>query len=603
MSSHASAPATTSLLTILCVALIHRARPDWLAIGVADAAHAADLSPERVSRLATRVAGPFEDVLAALTRRGRPPRERPADAPRGEVVRLRALLAVATTILGLVSLKRPAVGAAIVGAWLRLAIELPSLTKSDFCKALSLSERTLRHWLHTAHISTTMPPIPKPLPPASKPRKRPPRRPRFRFDVFLPGTQVGADTTALSSFGVPLKLVGVQDIGGRDSKLFDAVVIDTSESSTHVIDAFRSVLRDCPGMQAITDQGTPYMADATRAALDEFNAEHAPQKEGDPTGKSTVEKGFDSLKRILDPLLSLTGALAGVVPQLRSPDLAVPFARLAVATVLRAYQAGARASRRALDARGAASEDDLVHAAARAREAARADDRSARLLLTHLHGVFRIEGSCQSFVDRYRRYPLDVLRTAETALSKRLMLHDAPDVRSVERYFGALVRSAFREHRLRRSERDASRDLDARLHREEQERRAKHRAHLADPTRWLRDALDLLAMQWLPTERALLFGGDGLGVAWMRGALASLFSRHAPASVADIVAGVLHDFCSTHRGSLAEDGCDAIATVLQRELAHVRARGPTLLADPPAGAIPLAIGLFPRSIDPSPSPN
>jgi hypothetical protein len=26
--------------------------------------------------------------------------------------------------------------------------------------------------------------------------------------------------------------------------------------------------------------------------LDELQAEHAPQKEGDPTGKSTVERGF-----------------------------------------------------------------------------------------------------------------------------------------------------------------------------------------------------------------------------------------------------------------------------------------------------------------------
>jgi len=49
MSSHASAPVTTSLLTILCVALVHRDRPDWLAIGVGDAARAAALSPERVS--------------------------------------------------------------------------------------------------------------------------------------------------------------------------------------------------------------------------------------------------------------------------------------------------------------------------------------------------------------------------------------------------------------------------------------------------------------------------------------------------------------------------------------------------------------------------
>jgi hypothetical protein len=429
------------------------------------------------------------------------------------------------------------------------------------------------------------------------------RRPRFTFDVFLPGTQVGADTTDLSAFGVPLKLVGVQDIGGRDSKLFDSVVIDTSESSAHVVDAFRSVLRDCPGMQAITDQGTPYMAKATRAALDELDAEHAPQKEGDPTGKSTVEKGFDSLKGILDPLLSLTGALAGVVPQLRSADLAVPFARLVVGTALRAYQAGARAAHRAVDSRGTASEDDLVRAAARAREAARADDRSARLLLTELHVVLRIETSCRAFVDAFRKYPLDVLRSAEAALCKRLLLVDTPEVRSLERYFGALVRSFFHEHRARRIAQNACRELNARLRQEDLDVRASRRAQLADPTRWLREALDLLAMHWLPAEGALLFGGDGLGVAWMRGALTALFTRHGDYAATDLAAGVLHDFSSARRASLGDDGCAAIATVLDRELALVRARAPTLVADPPPNAIPLPIGLFSRSIDPNPLRN
>jgi hypothetical protein len=85
MSSHASAPVTTSLLTILCLALVHRDRPDWLAIGVGDAARAAALSPERVSRLASRVARPFADVVDTFTRRGRPTRI--DDPVRAELVR------------------------------------------------------------------------------------------------------------------------------------------------------------------------------------------------------------------------------------------------------------------------------------------------------------------------------------------------------------------------------------------------------------------------------------------------------------------------------------------------------------------------------------
>jgi hypothetical protein len=69
MSTHASAPVTTPLLTILCVALVHRDRPDWLAVGVSEAARAAALSPERVSRLASRVGRPFADIVETITRR------------------------------------------------------------------------------------------------------------------------------------------------------------------------------------------------------------------------------------------------------------------------------------------------------------------------------------------------------------------------------------------------------------------------------------------------------------------------------------------------------------------------------------------------------
>jgi hypothetical protein len=74
-------------------------------------------------------------------------------------------------------------------------------------------------------------------------------------------------------------------------------------------------------------------AAATKLALDERQAEHAPQKEGDPTGKSTVERGSGSLNDVLSPLLSLTDRLAELVPALRSPDLAIPFARLVVTTI------------------------------------------------------------------------------------------------------------------------------------------------------------------------------------------------------------------------------------------------------------------------------
>jgi hypothetical protein len=593
MSSHASAPVTTSLLTILCVALVHRDRPDWLAIGVGDAARAAALSPERVSRLASRVARPFADVVDTFIRRGRPTRIE--DPVRAELVTLRALLAVATAALALVPLRRPAAGALLVGAWLRLSTELPSLTKGAFCKALSPPERTLRHWLaHPPVAHTTAAPTSPPPP------HRPPRRPRFRFDVHLPGTQVGADTTDLSVFGVPLKLVGVQDIGGRDRRLLDAVVIDTRECADHVVDALRVVLHDCPGIQALTDQGTPYMAAATKLAFDELQAEHAPQKEGDPTGKSTVERGFGSLKDVLSPLLSLSDRCAVLVPPLRSADVAIPFARLVVATALRAYQAGARATRRAVTATGDASEDTLVRAAARAREAARSTDRSARLLLTHLHGLFLFSTSVTRFVEQYRRYPLQVLRSAEASLRSRFLMRGAPDVRAVDRYFAALVRNHFAEHRGRRATRDASRSLQQRLRQQHHEADHAERSRSADPALWLRQALDLVALQWLPTERRLLFDGDGLGVGWMRGALDLLLRRHGGAATDDIAAGVLGQFRLSCLPSLGNDGIHAVALLLERELAQAHARHQPDLAHDPARAIPRAIGLSTRSTPPDP---
>jgi hypothetical protein len=597
MSSHASAPVTTSLLTILCVALVHRDRPDWLAVSVGEAARATALSPERVSRLASRVARPFADIVESLTRRGRPPR---VDDPlRAELVTLRALLAVASAALALVSLRRPAVRALLVGAWLHLSTELPSLTKSAFCKALSLPERTLRHWLAHPSVARTTPP---PSPP-SPPPPRPPRRPRFRFDVFLPGTQVGTDTTDLSVFGVPLKLVGVQDIGGRDRRLFESVVIDTRECADHVVHALRVVLRDCPGIQTLTDQGTPYMAAATKVALDELQAEHAPQKEGDPTGKSTVERGFGSLKDVLSPLLSLTDRLAELVPALRSPDLAIPFARLLAGCALRAYQAGARATRRAVEATGNASEDTLVRAAARAREAARSTDRSARLLLTHLHGLFLFSTSASRFVEQYRRYPLDVLRSAEASLRNRFLMRGAPDVREVDRYFAALVRNHFTEHRRRRATADASRSLQQRLRQQHHEADDADRARSADPALWLRQALDLIALQWLPSEHHLLFDGHGLGVGWMRAALDLLLRRHGCNASNDIAAGLLDQFRLACLPALGDDGIHAVAAILERELAQAHARHQADLAPDPACAIHRAIGLSTRSTPPSPLRN
>ncbi len=188
---------------------------------------------------------------------------------------------MATTLLRQVNFRHRALRALAVGAWLRLRTELPQLTQERFCETLALPTRTLRSWLQ--HHPSTAEALPDRKQPPARfgPRKRSanprkPRRPRFSFDLVVPDTQLGADTTDLSVLGVSLKLVAAQDIGGRDENLFDQVVIDDHEDAEHVVNVLVAAIAGQQAIQIITDQGTPYMAKATRDALDQLGAEHAP---------------------------------------------------------------------------------------------------------------------------------------------------------------------------------------------------------------------------------------------------------------------------------------------------------------------------------------
>ena len=107
-------------------------------------------------------------------------------------------------------------------------------------------------------------------------------------------------------------------------------------------------------------------------------------------------------------------------------------------------------------------------------------------------------------------------------------------MRSIDRYFAALVRSAFAEYRRLRATRDASGALLQRLHDEQQDADRDQAARCADPALWLRQALDVLAVQWLPGDQQLLFDGAGLGVAWISGALDLLLSRVGRLATHDI---------------------------------------------------------------------
>jgi len=559
-ASHVRAPAPSPILALVCLAVVSRLRPAWLATTLRDAAREQGVSPERLSRLASRALEPFEQAVARLTRRGRPRAERDHDGLAAEVSILRALLGVAGDLLAFVPRRRADVRALFVGAWLRLHEAHPSLTRRRFCETLGVSERTLRHWLHTA------PPTPKPPAPpiagaAPPPRPmRPPRRPRFGFDVVLPDTQHAADTTDLCAFGLPLKLLAVQDVGGRDHDLFDAVLVDDTESAGRVVDVFTRACATLPGAQMLTDQGTPYMAERTREALRELELEHAPQKEGDPRGKATIERAFETAKSIVGPVLRLTDRIAAAVPALASPDLAQASTTLLLTLVLRAYQAGARATRRALDARGDIEPDTLARLAAEQRQQVRADDRSSRLTLERIHGAYDIPGATRTFVDRFRRYGAKTLLEAEKRFATQV---HRDDIKNRASYFAAILRTVAdeRARERRRDEHEArSRLRIERSFAEVESERAHHHAH---PLEHLQAALVALADEWLPDTRRLLLRGRGVGRLWAQKALERLVELHGAASATDLARTAVRDFEGLHLDRLGPDGVRAVVDTVQ----------------------------------------
>lgn len=585
--SHKCTPLPSLLLCLVSLGIVARLRPAWLAVDLRDAASDEAQSHERISRLVSRAIALFEATLSTLTRRGRPPRAREVDARDADLAVTRELLAVASGVLQAVSKHGALARDRIVGAWRRLE-SLPGMTQARFCEALGLPARTLRSWLRAPprpERTPAMPPGPKP------PRRRPPRRRRFDFDVTLPGTQVSADTTDLSAFGVPLKLVAAQDIGGRDTSLFDAVVVDERESADHVVGVFGEVLHGKPGAQALTDQGTPYMAARTKQALDALGVEHAPQREGDPCGKSTIERAFRSLKDIARPLLALTDRLADAVPSLREGALAKAAATLVLTALLRAYQHGARAARAAIDARGGVDADTLSALAEQTRERARATDRSARLLLAHVHDLYSLGGAQRSFVDTLRRYPLAVLHDAEKAMRDQVHRDDIRDRRS---YFAAIVRKLHDEHRRRRVGEDHERDEHALRECDRREHEQRLAAWRVDPDRWLRDALDLVAMQWMPDVSALFADGVGYGLGHAHRAIARLLELHGLVAAADVSRGVLTAWRVTNLDRLGTQGVDAVERVVLRELTRATAEATARCATVQSSAtLPLA-GLFQR---------
>lgn len=562
-SSHPSPQTPSALVALVALGIVIRYCPAWANVHLADAAAEQGVSAERVSRLISRALAPFQALIETLVRRGRPPCDSHPDALETELECTRALLEVSTSVLARLGTGRRRARELIVGAWQRLST-MPGITQQRFCAALALPARTLRDWLTTDRNKPA-----EPRPSAAEPPKRKgrtarrQRRGRFGFDVVLPDTQMAADTTDIDVLGVRLKLMATQDIGGRDVDLLDGVLIDQTESADKIAQLFTETLAGMAGAQMLTDQGTPYMAGATTATLEQLGVEHVPQKEGHPTGKATIERAFKTIKDVGRGLFGITNRLAAQLPALSSSQLAIPVARTIVDALIRAYQSGARAAREAIEARGGIDPQALEQASARSREQACAVERSARLLLSQIHEHYGIQRPLKRFVDELYRYPLEVIQQAERQLRSQVHRDDIHDRAS---YFAAIVRNCNDEHqrgvaRDRRERAEAAKRKQQHLQYEAQMSR-----WLAQPDEWLGDALLVIAHQWIDEDRELLFSGIGPGLGLMSCALQRMIELNCITAARDIAMGVANNFERANTDRFSPACIHATLALLHREL-------------------------------------
>jgi hypothetical protein len=497
----------------------------------------------------------FADLVAAGTRRGRRPR--PSHDDRAPV--LGALLAVATRLLSLsaVPVRRRAVQDELVCAFDRVHAE-HGVTAREFCAAIALSARTFRSW--QGRPAQPPPAVSPPMPPSPPPKDR--NTGRFDLGVTAPDTQLGGDTTDLCVLGVPVKLVGIQDLGDRERVLFDAFAVDQRESAALVERVLADAVDGLAGVQFITDQGTPYLAEAAQQAYDTLGVEHAPQREGTPTEKATVERGFATLKNALAPILALLDRLAAAVPQLQQPQLAQGVATLLVATFLRVYAAGRRHLGHPLDGR----DPELLRAIVEEqREKARAEDRSVRLFLEAMHAEYAMPGSSEAFVRAFRRYPLDDLKEAERRIRARAC---RCHVRACDRYFAAVVRDVHEHARQRRATDRRQRVAEAQARRDREAADARATDLAAHPERRLLEGLDVLADTWLPDTGAFVADGQ-LARRWLRYAVDAIFSA-TPIGAVDCIEAHLRSWLAAHP-TTPQPLCDAIRGVLRDVITDVQA--------------------------------
>jgi DNA-binding transcriptional regulator YiaG len=543
------------LCAIVCLSVVAAHDRRWISAPVSTRMPPG-ISPERLSRIKAAILPAFEAEISRATRRGRPPSRTEHDDNAAALAASEALLEVAAATIREVHVHGRANQDRLVEAASRLRKE-HGISQKRFVSKLGVPERTFRSWAERARSSppgsqagsapetgaqqgAPAGPGEAETPTAESTEKKPPSRNvgRFSLEVSPPGLQAMADTTDIQAFGVKLKLVGAQDTGNRHRKLLESFRVSEAECSQLVLDVVTRAFSDLGGTQLIVDQGTPYMAEATKAALEALEVDHCPQKEGAPTDKAPLERAWRTIKDALEPILGLTDRLAEAIPALRDTTFARAVTQLLVGTFLRVYAAARAPLPHPLDARDPL---ELVEVVQEAKERARAEGRSKKLLLQSIHARYAMHGSPVRFVRAHRGCALEDIQEAERRLRDRAC---RCRTRACDRYFAGILSRVSEEGRRRRAaERHRRREYRRRMA-DDRLRRAREQSLQADPESRLHEGLSLIAAQW--RDGRLLFGGKGPGLAAVRKAVGEFIER-GPLLWQDEVRAAWHRWAATSR--------------------------------------------------------
>ena len=508
------------LVALACASVVAAHKRSWLSQPVTELRETDDPVPETISRIKARLLPELERLVARAHRRGR---RSSLETGKAELAALHAELACTKAALELAASIISTRGIRDTGLQQRIVVAAEDLRRRHqlpfalFCKTLGIPPRTFRSW----RSRRSRPPASPPTVAAPALSPHPSRNEgRFALELCPPDLQTVADTTAVSAFGVDLRLVATQDPGRRCQDLLSAFAAQTEENADVVVEVITQALAELPGAQLLVDQGTPYLAATTRAACETLELDHEPQKEGAPTEKATLERAFGTIKRLLAPLLDLSHRLAAALPALRRPDLAKAAITILLVTFLRVWRAASwQRHQGALVENDPAALRDIVQ---QARDQARADNRSRKLFLQQVHADYHFEQyvSRDAFVRAHRRHALEDIKAAERILRGRAC---RCGVRRCDLYFAGILRRVAEEGRARRAAEIAARAEQRRRQREQEAHRALD-AHLAaHPDQHLVLALDALV------EQHQTFWADGHGVprAELRVALRNI-QRRAP---------------------------------------------------------------------------